>query len=103
MVIIIITIGIIKSGNIIGEHLRHLLASNAMRINNILQILNNARSEIDICKHFPFFDTLNCSGDLTQKSQLSASKTDLLALEIGNFESQFHDKVVVNEGGSWSW
>ena len=56
-----------------------------MRIDHILQVLNNTASEMNVGEHLPVLDTLNRCGDLAEKSEFPAGKANLLALKISHF------------------
>ena len=67
------------------------------------QIFYNRGFEMEVSKHSAILNALSREGHFSQHPQLLATKTKFLTTYIRHLDPQFHDKMVVNVGTSWSW
>ena len=81
----------------------HLRASDSMRIKMLLEIFNYRGFEVEVAEHSAILNTLSCERNLSQHSQLFATKTELFTTDICHLDPKFHYKMMINVGTVWFW
>lgn len=76
---------------------RHVGTCDTFSVQVLLQILNNSSLEVESSHGDTIYHTLNVGRDSAQDPQFVASKTELLAHQVGHLETKTMDEVEVDE------
>ena len=74
-----------------------------MRVKMVFEIFHNRGFEVEVAAPSAILNTLCSERDFPQHPQFFATKTKLFTTNLAHFDSQFHDKVMINEGTGWLW